>query len=121
MSLVFSFYDVFLQRGLNEVVTTWNAHRIRHRKNQRAPHGRPFAMFNMPEIYGRVNCRVPVEESKIQCCDEECTKMAAIPCDETVFEMCCSLMEQYDWRYPTTALSAVVLYLDLRQKILTVL
>ena len=48
-------------------------------------------------------------------CLEECTPKGQFPCDQTVFELCCLLMEEKGWDAPADPLAAADLYIMLRE------
>jgi len=112
---------LFCQEDLDQIVETWNSHRIRYTKNQRSPHGRPFVMYSSPEIYGTRSSLYPVNNTKLNLCEEECLKKSTIPCNDDVFQLSCSLMIANGWNFSNDPLDAIELYVNLRRLILNLL
>lgn len=112
---------LLLQEDLNQVVTTWNNHRIRYAKNQRCPHGRPFVMYYSPEIYGTRSFLCPINETKLNLCENYCVRKSPIPCDEDVFQLSYTLINENGWDFPKNPLQATELYVNLRRKIINLL
>lgn len=59
---------------------------------------------------------IPCSEEDIQNCEEECHERI-YPCDITVFELCCILMEENELHKPKTIVESKELYLKLRQEL----
>lgn len=98
----------------------WNAHRIRRQRNITAPHGRPAIMYMAPHLYGSTDHICQCDPADVQNCQEECATPTH-PCDDTVFELCCLLMEELNLNVPENAGNGRALYLRLRQEILQLL
>ncbi|MGH0172742.1 UNVERIFIED_CONTAM: hypothetical protein FKN15_070878, partial [Acipenser sinensis] len=108
----------YLQDDLNRIVHLWNNHRIRPCRNQIAPCGRPMMMYKLPHLYGAQAhlCEVTAEHAHM--CLEECVQEGPLPCDKTVFELCCLLMQENGCSpQPTNPSDAVLLYEFLRNTI----
>lgn len=106
----------FSKAELDRFVQMWNAHRIRPQRNTTAPHGRPSIMYMAPHLYGSDDYLYQCDGLDVQNCQEECHVMT-YPCDETVFELCCLLMQELHLHPPDDAEEARNLYLRLRQEI----
>lgn len=107
-----------MQEELDEVVNTWNSHKIRPRTSGDVASARPVVMYSFPELHSAVDRLKPVSMEEVSVCMEECTPKGQFPCDETVFELCCLLMEENEWDAPADALAAADLYIMLREEIL---
>ncbi|XP_030578347.1 uncharacterized protein LOC115796976 [Archocentrus centrarchus] len=107
-----------VQDELNEVVTTWNSHKIRPKAGHGVTGGRPVLMYTLPEMHGAEDCLKTIDLEELALCKEECTPKSQYPCDETVFDLCCLLMQEKGWDAPRDAFSAAELYLLLRNEIL---
>ncbi|XP_070562308.1 uncharacterized protein [Ptychodera flava] len=107
----------FVQADLDEVSSIWNTHRIRSSRNQNAPSGRPILLYSLPELYGADNQLRRVDMQAIQCCEEECVPKGEYPCDVTIFDLCCTIMEESDWDKPSDPYEAATLYALLRSSI----
>ncbi|KAG2468467.1 PARP1 polymerase, partial [Polypterus senegalus] len=79
---------------------------------------RPILMHSAPEMYGAEDKLMEVDLEGLALCKGECTPKSQYPCDETVFELCCLLMEEKGWNAPTNAFSDAELYTLLRNEIL---
>ncbi|XP_062600142.1 uncharacterized protein LOC134261754 [Saccostrea cucullata] len=108
-----------IQDEINEVVEIWNTHRIRPYRNQISPSGRPNIMYNLPHLYGAQSHLCRVTEEQIAVCESECTPKTDFPCDETVFELCCFLMEEagYDTHVLQDTNEKEQLYIFLRDAV----
>lgn len=107
-----------MQDELDEVVTTWNSHKIRAKAGDGVMGGRPILMYTLPDMYGAEDRLKTVDMDELALCREECTPKSQYPCDETVFDLCCLLMQEKGWDAPTDAFSAAELYTLLRNEIL---
>lgn len=109
---------LFFQAELDKVVELWNSHRIRPSKNRNVPSGRPVVMYTCGErLYGVENRLHRTPLHTIHVCLEQCTVKGSVPCDETVFALCCLLMEEHDRQKPDCGEEAVLLYQFLRNAI----
>ncbi|XP_073449710.1 uncharacterized protein [Aquarana catesbeiana] len=113
----FCFLNI-IQAELDEVVYIWNSHNMRKCKRQDSSGGRPILLYLYPETRGTVNRIMPVDADEVAICKEECLPKGRYSCDETVFELCCLIMEENSWNAPEDPYSAVDLYLQLRNNIL---
>ncbi|XP_037136560.1 uncharacterized protein LOC119139703 [Syngnathus acus] len=109
-----------VQDELDEVVNTWNSHKIRPRSNGDTASGRPVVMYSFPAMHSAEDRLKPTGMQDITACMEECTPKCQFPCDETVFELCCLLMEENEWHAPSDPLHASDLYLMLREELLKI-
>ena len=106
-----------IQEELDEVVTTWNDHRIRASNNPRAPNGRPSIMYAVPDLYGAQNFLQLADQTKLEICREECC-FKDYPCDEDVYHLCVELMTEHNLVMSDDVYQITDLYLQLRQMIL---
>ncbi|XP_032365456.1 uncharacterized protein LOC116680989 [Etheostoma spectabile] len=106
-----------VQDELDEVVNTWNSHKIRPRSSDDVASGRPFVMYSFPELHSAEDRLKPIAMEEVTLCMEECTPKGQFPCNETVFELCCLLMEEKGWDAPADPLAAADLYIMLREEI----
>ncbi|XP_061096945.1 uncharacterized protein LOC133127793 [Conger conger] len=107
-----------VQKEVDEVVRTWNTHKIRPRPGQYVHGGRPVIMYTVPQVYGAEDKLKTVDLEEVVVCKDECTPKSRLPCDETVFELCVLLMQENGWDAPTDAFDAAELYTSLRTVIL---
>ncbi|KAJ7998239.1 hypothetical protein DPEC_G00220530 [Dallia pectoralis] len=110
-----------VQDELDEVVNTWNSHKIRPRSSDEAASGRPFVMYSFPELHSAEDRLKPIDMEEVTLCMEECTPKGRFLCDETVFELCCLLMEEKGWDAPADPLDSADLYIMLREEIQNIL
>ena len=68
--------------------------------------GRPVVMYSFPELHSAEDRLKPVSMEEVTVCMEECIPKGEFPCDETVFELCCLLMEENGWDAPADPLAA---------------
>lgn len=101
-------------------MNTWNSHKIRSRFTSDTASGRPVIMYSFPAIHSADDQLKSAEMEEVTVCVEECTPKAQFPCDETVFELCCLLMEENEWHAPLDPLDASDLYIRLRREILKI-
>lgn len=109
-----------VQDELDKVVNTWNAHRIRPRSGGTVS-GRPVVMYSFPELHDAEDRKKPTSIEEVALCVEECTPKGEFPCDQTVFELCCLLMEENGWEAPADPFTAADLYIRLREEILKII
>ncbi|KAK0153303.1 hypothetical protein N1851_005037 [Merluccius polli] len=107
-----------VQAELDEVVQTWNSHKLTAKAGQGVTGGRPILMYTIPQIYGGEDHLKTIDMEELALCKEDCTPKRQYPCDETVFELCCLLMQENGWDAPRDAFSAAELYTSLRTEIL---
>ncbi|XP_051914768.1 uncharacterized protein LOC127596383 [Hippocampus zosterae] len=107
-----------VQDELDEVVNTWNTHKIRPSLHHDTASGRPVVMYSFPAMHSAEDQLKPVGTEEVTACMEECTTKGNFPCDETVFELCCLLMEENEWHAPSDPLDASDLYVKLREELL---
>lgn len=107
---------LFFQRDLDQVCFEWNTHRITGKKSSITPKGRPFIMFELPELYGTRDHLIPISQNEITICQDEC-KYIEYPCDEDVYGLCKIIMEEKGYTIQDDPFKAVELYLALREEI----
>lgn len=107
----------FLQEELAEVARIWNGHSIRSTQNDHLVHGRPYILYNMPELYGRQNFKCDVPDGKLEVCFDECKFKSVNPCDTDLYKLCCIYMEENGWTFPHCAEDAFELYSNLREEL----
>uniref|UniRef100_A0A3B1K095 Zmp:0000000984 n=1 Tax=Astyanax mexicanus TaxID=7994 RepID=A0A3B1K095_ASTMX len=107
-----------IEEELQQLVHLWNTHNIRPSRNAVAPHGRPFIMYTLPQLFGARDYLKRVSQQAVDVCREECQERGPYPCDETVFALSSHLMEEHHLHPPTTPAEATELYLFLRTCIL---
>ncbi|XP_054890492.1 uncharacterized protein LOC129371933 [Poeciliopsis prolifica] len=105
-----------IQMELDEVVHTWNDHRIRSTNNPRAPPGRPTLMHGVPNLYGVPNFLQSANLTKLEICVEEC-HFKDFPCDVDVFHLCTELMTEHRLVMTDDVYEITNLYVRLRQMI----
>ncbi|KAJ8043081.1 hypothetical protein HOLleu_10021 [Holothuria leucospilota] len=78
----FLFFLSRIQEDIEKIQRQWNCHRIRHLRNNRAPHGRPLVMYSCPELYGAHDYLHAPDPLEVEVCREEYTFKDEFPCDE---------------------------------------
>lgn len=97
--------------------TMWNTHRIRTGGNGRDLYaGRPFLMYNTPELYQARDYLQPVNYYKLDIILEEdiCLWKTDIVCDPDLHELCLLLMGEHHLEAGHDAAEASRLYRLLR-------
>lgn len=107
-----------MQAELDEVMQTWNSHKLTAKAGQGVTGGRPILMYTLPRMYGGEDHLKTIDMEELYLCKEECSPKSQYLCDETVFELCCLLMLENGWDAPRDAFSAAELYISLRTEIL---
>ncbi|KAG5887618.1 hypothetical protein JTB14_002627 [Gonioctena quinquepunctata] len=109
-----------IQEDLNQVVMEWNVHKIRKSRNSIAPTGRPSIMFDMPSLYGTKSYCVDIPNFAIEALYDVCS-FNDYPCDKDVYDLCRILISENGYSQVTDHNSAVHLYIQLRNSILTLI
>ncbi|KAJ8037931.1 hypothetical protein HOLleu_18876 [Holothuria leucospilota] len=112
----FCFMNI-IQNELNEVADLWNMHRMRRCRNAIAPNGRPLLMYNLPNQFGGTDHLQNVSRQQVRLCKDECTFRGRLPCDETVFEIACTIMAEHNISPPEDTKEAEEIYKILRRYI----
>ena len=107
-----------LQSNLDDMMLTWNHHRIRPYRDMNGPVGKPVVLFHAPETVGFRNQMKHVGMQQLQICRQESSRKPS-SCEETVHEICCIAMIENGWNPPSNASQAEQLYLRLRHLILS--
>ncbi|KAG5880860.1 hypothetical protein JTB14_034269 [Gonioctena quinquepunctata] len=89
---------------------------IQEKKTSVAPKGRPFIMFELPELYGTRDYLFPISQDDIPICKEEC-KYIEYPCDEDVHDLCKIIIQEKSLSLQNDSFKCVELYLALREEI----
>ena len=92
------------------IVDMWNTHPIRPYKNRIIPFGRPTLMYNLPYLYGAQRHACRVTDEQIGVCQTEFKTKTNFQCDETIFKLCCLLMEEPKYEVPSDPGENVHLY-----------
>jgi hypothetical protein len=108
----------YFQRDLDELAGMWNTHKMAS-KTESSRGRRPLMMYTIPELYNADDCLCAVDEDEIDMCAEETIPKSALPCDETVKELCYLIMEEDCIDKPDDVFEARDLYLYLRRVILS--
>nr|XP_015840129.1 PREDICTED: uncharacterized protein LOC107399007 isoform X1 [Tribolium castaneum]XP_015840130.1 PREDICTED: uncharacterized protein LOC107399007 isoform X2 [Tribolium castaneum] len=117
----FCFMDI-IRDELDEICLEWNSHSISSSRNSINPTGRPFVMYNMPELYESSDYLLQVPDDEIEVVKNECTFLdKRMPCDKDIFELCNVLIEEGHLEKPSDPYNAVNLYVYLRTQILNLL
>lgn len=83
-------------------------------------------MYTLPDMYGAEdNLKTihsiqdnSIDMEELALCKDESTPKSQYPCDDTVFDLCCLLMQEKGWDTPRDAFSTAELYTLLRTEIL---
>ncbi|XP_061639133.1 uncharacterized protein LOC133482721 [Phyllopteryx taeniolatus] len=103
-----------IQDELDSTKEVWNSHLIRPSKNERVPHGRPHAMFMVPELYGTQDFLCQVGEEDFMRCEGDCIHRNDVACDADVLTLCTHIMAQNNLQVPVDGYMAMDNYLYLR-------
>ncbi|CAK6970288.1 uncharacterized protein LOC119785590 [Scomber scombrus] len=106
-----------VQKELDEVVQTWNTHRIRPATSRGQSGGRPILLYTAPQISGGEDRLKLFNQEEVDLCKEECTPKGQLPCDETVYDLSTLLVQENGWNTPKDAFEAAELYTLLREEI----
>ncbi|KAK0134343.1 hypothetical protein N1851_005019 [Merluccius polli] len=106
-----------VQKELDEVVRTWNSHRIRPVPSRGDSGGRPVLLYTAPQIFGGEDRLKLFDQEEIDLCKEECRPKGQLPCDEDVFDLSVLLMQEHGWDIPKDAFDAAELYTLLREEV----
>ncbi|KAJ8040865.1 hypothetical protein HOLleu_15291 [Holothuria leucospilota] len=109
--------NLIFQNELNEVADLWNMHHIRRCRNAIAPNGRPRLMYDLPNQFGGTDHLQNVSRQQVRLCKDECTFRGRLPCDETVFEIACTIMAEHNISPPKDTKEAEEIYKILRRYI----
>lgn len=71
----------------------------------------------VPEIWGTCNYLQHVNSNDIIACLPLVDESPSTPCDEDVFELCCSIMHNLQLGFPTDTWGLVALYETLRAEL----
>lgn len=105
------------QRELDRFKEEHNSHRIRKSKNSISPGGRPITMYRVPEEYGKKNCLTEIlDHTDIEMIEGQCI-FEKLPCEENLYYVCESIVEEKQLKRPVNTSDATCLYLYLRGKI----
>ncbi len=74
-------------------------------------------MYCLPELFNMENRLCAVHPEEVSFCEEETVPKQEIPCDDTVRELCCAIMEDSGLEMPTDASEGLELYKILRREI----
>ena len=58
----------------------------------------------------------PINETHLNLCENYCVRKSPIPCDEDVFHLSCTLINENGWDFPENPLQATELYVNLRSR-----
>lgn len=106
-----------LQNELDTVVRMWDNHRIRPSGNGRdLLHGKPFLMYNVPELYLSQDYLHPVDYERVEVILQEdvCLWKSDISCDADLHELCLLVMEDNNLVFAHDISGTIRLYRDLR-------
>lgn len=74
----------------------WNNHQIRRSNGRDLQYGKPFLMYNLPELYQSKDYLNPVDAERLDVIIHEnvCLWKSDIPCDRDLYELCVLVMEE---------------------------
>ncbi|CAL9699776.1 unnamed protein product [Knipowitschia caucasica] len=110
-----------IQDELDFTKESWNSHVIRPSRNDNVPHGRPNAMYFIPELYETEDYLCQVSEEALTMCEDDCIHRSDIACDDDVFTLCTHIMALNSLDVPADVYMAIDLYLFLRGELITLL
>lgn len=103
-----------MQKDIDNVVITWNSHRIRPSRNQRVPSGRPIVLYTLPHLENTHDYMQPLDADVLDVLSDNCNTFSPLVCDEHVFKLCDLYMAENGWHHATDHVSASDLYMKLR-------
>lgn len=110
-------YNLFVsEEEFDEVLRTWNNHRVHRVHNSRSPHGCPSIMYAVPHLYGSRDYLNTVPIDKVSFCLEECA-FKDFPCNEDMLNICVDLMSEYNLSLSNDVYKTVELYIHLTELI----
>ncbi|KAJ8321138.1 hypothetical protein KUTeg_001263 [Tegillarca granosa] len=118
--VLFSFLSL-IQTDLDETAKVWDSHLIRRSRNTNVPTGRPNIMYSIPELYSTDNYLCEIDDEEIEICKEHATFRSGLHCDEDIYNMCIQIIAENSLLIPKDPYQALDLYLELRQKIISLL
>ncbi|KAK9969978.1 hypothetical protein ABG768_028119 [Culter alburnus] len=94
----------------------WNNHRIRRSNGCDLQHGKPFLMYNLPELYQSKDYLNPVDAERLDVIIHEnvCLWKSDIPCDRDFYDLCILVMEENNLQPSAAATEALRLYKNIR-------
>lgn len=110
-----------MKTDLDETAKVWDSHLIRRSRNTNVPTGRPNIMYSIPELYSTDNYLCEIDDEEIEICKEHATFRSGIHCDEDIYNMCIQIIAENSLLIPKDPDQALDLYLELRQKIISLL
>ena len=81
------------------------------------PCGIPNAMFMVPQLWGTHDFIVSPNAADLETAKDSCLFLTAVPCDNDVFELCVTIMDELNLSFPNDRLQALDLYISLRDAI----
>ncbi|KAA0706217.1 hypothetical protein E1301_Tti016289 [Triplophysa tibetana] len=105
-----------IQDELDTVVNMWNNHRIRRSNGRDIQHGKPFLMYNLPELYQSKDYMNPLDAERLNVIIHEniCLWKSDIPCDRDLYDLCVLVMGENNLQPSATATEALRLYINIR-------
>lgn len=101
-----------IQLELDNVVKTWNLHRIRRTKNAETPPGRPDVLFYLPEANNTRDYKTAVTDDDIDLADTICGEdRPPFGCKPSFLELGTMIMADENLSMPKTVEDARYLYL----------
>ncbi|KAB0795190.1 hypothetical protein PPYR_12029 [Photinus pyralis] len=116
-SLIQFCFMSIIQKELDTVAMEWDLHQISRSRNAVSPIGKPFIMYNIPEVYGTKDYLCNLSSADIGDYEEQCL-FHNCPCDDDFYELCVIIMSENGYVMPKTSTDAVDLYLNLRHQLL---
>ena len=105
------------QNALDEMMISWNCHKIRSYRNQLLLSGRPWMLHSMPQIYGTTNYAMPVDEDDIETYMVLVQQKSDVSCCPVVHDICVLIIEECNLPVPEAADEMYELYIFLRNSI----
>ncbi|KAJ8319832.1 hypothetical protein KUTeg_001419 [Tegillarca granosa] len=105
------FLDI-IRNEMNDVVKTWNSHRIR-KSERSAEYGRPIVLYHAPLLNDTQDYSLPLNKIELLACADECDFTEGY-CDEDIKDLADIIMRENNWRKSTDPYEAATIYLQMR-------
>lgn len=116
-SIVQYVFMPILNEELKVLVGVWNNHRIRRSRNAVTPCGKPNVLYNVPEIFDRVDYRVEFDPDMANVALDEYVSLhnESENCETEIKDVLDILMEDNGWHMAADRFEGATLYLNLRE------
>jgi hypothetical protein len=82
-------------------------------KNRNVPNGKPMLLYALPHMFGTTNYICPVDADRLRAAEAVCPS-SHLKCDETVFQLCNTILDENLIEKSSSALELRDVYIYLR-------